>query len=94
MAIQSAGEFEVTLSSALLSLDRMLNEAPKNAALLQVRRSLGQVHASVRRKEPFTQKQAAALATAADAMRAAGDDPDMPDLLFDLHDYLEQHLPA
>lgn len=95
MAIQSAGEFEVTLSGALLSLDRMLNEAPNNATLLQVRRSLGQVYALIRRKEPFTQKHVAALATAADAMRIAGDDPDMPDRLFDLRDYLEQqHLPT
>jgi hypothetical protein len=94
MAIQSAGEFEVTFSSALLSLDRMLNEAPSNAALQQVRRTLGQVHASVHRKEPFTQKQVAALATAAETMRTAGNDPDMPDLLFDLHDYVEQHLPT
>jgi len=94
MAIQSAGEFEVTLSSALLSLDRMLNETPNNAALLQVRRSLGQVHVSVRKKEPFTQKQVAALSAAAEVMRTAGDNPDMPDLLLDLHDYLEQHLPT
>jgi hypothetical protein len=54
MTIQSAGELEVTLSDALLSLDRMLNEAPDNAVLAQVRTTLGQAHASVHKNEPFT----------------------------------------
>lgn len=93
MTIQSAGELEITMSDVLLSLDRMLNEAPNNAALVQARRGLGQIHASVRKKEPFSAKQVAALTAAAESLRAHGDDPDMPDRLFDLRDYLEQNLP-
>lgn len=93
MTIQSAGELEVTLSDLLLSLDRMLNDAPNNATLVQVRRSLGQVYGALKKKEPVSAKHVAAVATAAEALREHGDDPDMPDRLFDVRDFLEQALP-
>jgi len=57
MAIQSTGEFEVTLSGILLKLDQMLNDAPRNAPLTLARRNLGLIYGSIRKRSPSSRSR-------------------------------------
>ena len=91
MGIQNAGEFEVTLGDVLLTVDKLLNDAPRNATLQGVKRSLGAIHQACTRKEKMGPMMLQQLANAAEALRQATDDPDLGDKLYDLRDYLEQN---
>jgi hypothetical protein len=93
VAIQNAGEFEVTLSDILLNVDRMIHEQPKNAKLVGARRQLGLLSEIAKKKQQPSQQQVESFAAAAESIRSLSDDSDMADRLYDLMDWLEHSRP-
>ena len=92
MAIQNAGEFEVTLSDLILRVDRLLHEQPRHAALAAAKRQLVQLADCARKRVPPTAKQVEGFSSAAETIRqVGGDDADLADRLYDLMDWLEQN---
>jgi hypothetical protein len=92
MAIQTPGEFEITLSDLILRVERMLYEQPRHTGLTSARRQLQQLADCARKKQPPSAKQVEEFSTAAETIRrVGGDDGDLADRIYDLMDWLEQN---
>jgi hypothetical protein len=87
VSINSKAEFEVVLSDILLNLERISYERPNDAALVQARRDLKLVGDAVKR-DGTTKQLIDRFGKASEVARAAANDADFDDRLFDLADFM------
>lgn len=93
MAIYSASEFEVVMATVIAKTERLLDEKPRNEALLQAKRALGALEVAVKRGNKLSALELKALTAAVETIDRLGKgDPDLGDRLYDFIDYIEDEL--